>query len=89
MSRRRIFFLFALDSSKSALSVLVLLLDETVGRVSLDTRVFAFVVALVPAAAGLAMVAEALACARVCRAGASLIVVSLTAALRFLRCFDL
>ena len=89
MSRRRIFFLFALDSTKSALFVLVLLLDDTVGRVSLDTRVFAFVVALVHAAAGLAMVAAALACARVCRDGVSLVAASLTVAMCFLRCFDL
>ena len=59
-SRRRIFLLLELDLTKSACSVLVLLLGDTVGRISLATAVFAFVEARVLAAVGFALSAAAL-----------------------------
>ena len=71
--------------------VLVLLFDETVGRMRRDNTVFALVVCLVPPATGLAScAARDAAClvrARVFLEGASLSAAIRTAARLLLRCF--
>ena len=56
-----IFLLDDLDSTARAPPVLVLLREETVGRMSRDVLVFAFVVSRVLLAVGIALVAALLA----------------------------
>ena len=83
--------LLARDWTCIACSVLVLLFDETVGRMRRDNAVFALVVCLVPPAAGLAScaawAAACLVCARVFLEGASLLAAIRTAARLLLCCF--
>ena len=87
-----ILFLGDFDSTARAPPFFVLPREETVGRMSLDVRVFAFVVSRVLLAVGLALVAAFLAacffCARVFPAGAfSLGANNCDSDLRFRRCF--
>ena len=86
-----IFLLDDLDSTARAPPVLVLLPEETVGRMSRDVIVFAFVVSRVILAVGTVLLAALLAacffCARVFPAGPSSLCVNRNADLRFLRCF--
>ena len=85
-----IFLLHDIDLTANAAPVLALLLEDTVGRISLDVLVLAFVDALVPLDVGWALVASLVAaslfCAPVVRAGASA-GTDLTADLLLLRCF--
>jgi hypothetical protein len=87
-----IFLLGDLDLTASALSILVLLLEDTVGRMSHNILLFVFVDSCMPLAIGAALVAFLIAacffCACVLQAGVSLLGADLTADRSFLCCFD-